>query len=94
MAASSSARVGRPSLSPRCVIWIEPITVPRRAASLSESPSATAESTPAAKPSPAPTVSTIFFTGNAGTVPLSPPVDQYAPSAPSLTITLSTPRSW
>ena len=57
-------------------------------------PSATAERTPAAKPSPAPTVSTIFFTGNAGTVPCSPPVDQYAPLSPSFTITLSTPRSW
>src|SRR6185369_9756363 len=66
-AASSSARLGSPSVSPSTCTARAPIQAPRRTASAALRPSSNAPTTPTAKPSPAPTVSTTSLTAKPGT---------------------------
>src|SRR5690606_19526266 len=66
-ACSSSRRVGRPSVSPTTWTARAPIQAPRSTAGRKGIPSSKALITPAAKPSPAPTVSTTVCTGTPAT---------------------------
>src|SRR5581483_4852474 len=90
--ASSSARVGRPGITPGCSTMCAPAAQPQRTASRSEAPSASATANAAQNASPAPVVSTARA-GNAGTptsrirAPRSPRVTTSVPSASSTAAT-------
>src|SRR5262249_42110444 len=78
--ASSSARVGKPGITPSCSTLWAPAAQPQRTASASSTPSASATANAAQKASPAPVVST----GRAGKAGICSP-RRRAPCSPSVT---------